>query len=234
MLSGVLHLGVGVLREHLGTHTCFAGVMHDRHVRDVADLPTCSLHPQTEVGFLAVDEETLVEETGALERLASREHERPRCPIAFDELAVSIEFEVALTEYLDAKGKKFGSQALTECTEGVREVPDCRVDLPVRRQLDDSGETHIRVLVETTYQRFESPFPDLGVGVEEKDVSRVRRLHGAVVRMCEAAVDATYDAGLRKRLADERCGSVSRPVVGHHDVEGTSAPVIEDARQAGA
>ena len=84
--------------------------MDDRHVRDVADLPTCSLHAQTEVGFLAVDEETLVEEAGALESLASREHERPRCPIAFDDLAVSTEVEVALTEHLDAKRKAFGSQ----------------------------------------------------------------------------------------------------------------------------
>jgi hypothetical protein len=66
MLSGVLHPGVGVLRKHFRAHTCLAGVMHDRHVREVADFPACSLHAQTEVWFLAVDEEALVQEAGAL------------------------------------------------------------------------------------------------------------------------------------------------------------------------
>src|SRR5450755_3604743 len=70
-----------ILRNHLRPLACLSGVMEDRHRRQVPDAPTGALDPQAEVGLLGIEEEALVEEASAEERLATGEHERTRRPV---------------------------------------------------------------------------------------------------------------------------------------------------------
>ena len=79
-------------------------------------------------------------------------------------------FEFAFTESLDpAEGKALGFQARCRVLVGAfGKSADRRIDLPVRGQLDDAGETDIGKFVEPAYQRFECPLPNLGIGVEKR------------------------------------------------------------------
>ena len=78
----VLPLRERVLRRHLRADARLAGVVDDRHRREVADLPARLLDAVAEVGLLGVDEEALVQDAGALQRLPPGQHERAGRPVA--------------------------------------------------------------------------------------------------------------------------------------------------------
>src|SRR5205823_1634367 len=84
VLADELEPGVDRLCLHLRAQTRLPRVVEDRHAREVADAPARTLHPEAEIRLLGVDEEALVEEPGALERLATQQEERAGGPVAVD------------------------------------------------------------------------------------------------------------------------------------------------------
>jgi len=66
-----------ILGDELLVQAGVPDVVHDRHRRDMAHVPAAAADPETEIGLLAIQEEPLVHQTGAEERLAPHEHERP-------------------------------------------------------------------------------------------------------------------------------------------------------------
>ncbi len=97
VLLRVLAAGEGVLGDHPRADAALAGVVDDRHVRDVQDLPAGPLDPQAEVGLLGVDEEALVHAAGAQQGLPARQHVGARGPVALEARLVEVEVENPLT-----------------------------------------------------------------------------------------------------------------------------------------
>ena len=84
-----------------------------------------------EIRFLRVDEEALVEEAGALERLAPNEHERAGRPVARHLCLVDVDIELSLAQPARPNGQALGAECLGERAERVRRAPDGREELPV-------------------------------------------------------------------------------------------------------
>src|SRR5688572_29442408 len=82
VLTSILKPRIHELRRHLRAHTALPGVVENRHVRKVANVPARLPDPIAEVSLLRVDEEPLIEKASAVERLAAREHERAEDPVA--------------------------------------------------------------------------------------------------------------------------------------------------------
>src|SRR5207248_1014455 len=102
VLLGVLAARERVLRDHPRPDAALAGVMDDRQVGEMTDLPAIAAHAQAQVRLFGVDEEAFVEEPRAQQRLAPGEHERTRRPVARDLAVVLLEVELALAGPLAA------------------------------------------------------------------------------------------------------------------------------------
>src|SRR6185437_9582654 len=105
------------------------------------------LHPEAEIRLLAVDEEPLVHEARALERLPPRDHERSRGPVARRLFPIAGEVELPFPEPARTEREALARRGLSERTDGVRKPPDRRKDLAFGRQLHRAGEANLRELV---------------------------------------------------------------------------------------
>ena len=88
--------------------------------------PTRALDAETEVSLVAEEEETLVEEARAGERLAPRDHERPGRPVALKLVLVQAQIGLALAEPPRTHWEALGAERLPERPHCIREAPNRR------------------------------------------------------------------------------------------------------------
>src|ERR1039458_730024 len=96
VLTGVHHSRDGAEALDVRLDAGLAVVVKDRHLRQVSYLPARGLDSAAEVGLVAVHEEALVEAAGALERLATGEHERAARPVAGELPLLGARIDLAL------------------------------------------------------------------------------------------------------------------------------------------
>ena len=197
------------------------------------DLPAGLPQPKAEIRLLAVDEEALVHEPGTLERLPPRDHERARSPVARNLVPVLFEVELALGQPADRDRPAFGSEGVAKCAQRIREPADRRVDLALRRQLNDSGEADLGSLVQDSNELLEGSRLDLGIGIEKECVAGIRRHQSTVVRVCEAVI-LGWDDSSPWKLRNHGSSVVGAFVVDDDEIEQTVALLGEDRAQAGA
>src|SRR4051794_11483095 len=233
-LPRVLPLRVGALGEQPRVAPArLLEVVQNRHRGQVDDPPAGGLDADAEVGLLEVQEEPLVEDPGALERLASNEQEGADEPVALELALVEAHAQLALAEPLPRAAQALGREPLAEGAEGVRGVARGRVEAPVGVELLHAGDADVGPRGELVEQAAEGSVDDLGVRVEEERPARVGRLEAPVVRVGEPAVLARHEAHPREVALDHRPRLVVGSVLDDHDVGVHALERGEQRRQAG-
>src|SRR4029453_3057576 len=127
----VLTLRVRCLSVETRIPTCLVGVVQDREVWDVTDLPARLLDAETEIRLLAIKEKPLIHEADALKLLPPNQHERATRPIASDVMLVNAKIEHPLTKPRRAEREALRREGLKQGANRVWEPTNRRIDLTV-------------------------------------------------------------------------------------------------------
>ena len=183
MLLCELLARVRVLRCEAWCGAGVAGVVEDRQDWQVPHLPARLLEPQAEIRLFAVQEETLVEQPDACQRVASKDEEGAGDPVAKLFRLVCGDVVFALAEPSRPDWPALSPQTLCEGSKRIREPADGRGDVSTGSHLTDSRGARRRSRVESGDERARVAVKKLRVDVEQKGVARVAGDEPLVVRV---------------------------------------------------
>ena len=129
---------------------------------------TGTLDPQAQVRLLAQQEEALVEQPGARQRLTTREQEGAGRPVALVLALVRVPIELTCRPTTPDAPATLGAQRLAERAADGGKAVDRRAPRSVGLEMAHAGHADLWFGVEHGEQLAEGPVDHLGVGIEQQ------------------------------------------------------------------